>query len=87
MFKRHSMQDELTEYIKKNLKKGYTKESLHFALLNQGYSKISVENAFKKADKDLANSAPILKTKPTIKYEIIEPKAEVKKKRFFDFFR
>ena len=65
---------DLTSYIKKNLKKGYTKESLKWALINQGNSKRKVEKAIKKVDKELAESAPVLKTKPVIKYEVIEPK-------------
>ncbi len=76
MFKRKSIIDELAEYIKKNLKRGYTKESLKWALINQGYSKMEIEKALKHADKKMAEEAPILKTKPEIKYEIIEPNLE-----------
>jgi len=78
--------DELTAYLKKNMKKGYTRESLHFALLDQGYSKLAIEKAQKKVDEDLAHQAPILKTKPTIKYEVVEPQPE-KKKGLFGFFK
>ncbi len=60
---------QLVDYIKKNLKKGYTKESLKWALVNQGHSKIEIEKAFKQAEDDLAREAPIMKTKPEIKYE------------------
>lgn len=76
---------ELVEYIKKNLKKGYTKESLKWALISQGNSKLEVEKALKKVDEELAKEAPILKTKPEIRYEIIEPKLEKKSfwKRLF----
>ena len=70
---------ELTNYIKKNLKKGYTKDSLKWALINQGYSKLEVEKAIRRVDEELANEAPILKTKPQIKYEIVEPKEYAKK--------
>ena len=62
---------ELAEYIKKNLKKGYTKESLKWALVNQGHSKIEVEKALRLVDAELASEAPILKTKPEIKIEVI----------------
>lgn len=65
---------QLVGYIKRNLRKGYTKESLRWALISQGNSKIEVEKAFKRVDEELAKKAPELKTKPTIKYEIIEPK-------------
>jgi hypothetical protein len=65
---------ELSEYIKKNLKKGYTKDSLKWALVNQGHSKMEVEKALKRVDLELAKSAPLLNTRPEIKYEIVEPK-------------
>ena len=68
----------LVEYIKKNLKKGYTKESLKWALVNQGHSKIEVEKALTRAESELASEAPILEIKPEIKVELIEPKAQEK---------
>lgn len=73
--------EELTTYIKTNLKKGYTKESLRWALVNQGYSKIEVEKAIKRVDMELAHKAPILKTKPEIEHIIIEDDQDDKKKR------
>lgn len=79
MFREKSLIDDLTEYIKKNLKKGYTRESLRWALSNQGYSKMEVDKALKKAEQELAAEAPILKTKPEIRYEVVEPKQEQKK--------
>ena len=39
---------EIVDYIKKNLKKGYTKDSLKWALVKQGYPRLEVERAFKK---------------------------------------
>ena len=83
MFKKRNLIDELVDYIMRNLKKGYTKESLRWALVNQGYSKIEVERAIKKADLELAESAPILKTKPRITYKIITDEEPVKKKKWF----
>jgi len=77
---------QLAEYLKRNLKKGYTKESLKWALVNQGHSKIEVEKAIALVDAELASEAPVPKTKPIISYEIIEPKVEEKKsfwKRLF----
>lgn len=73
MIKRNTLMDELVSYIHKNLRKGYTKESLHWALINQGYSKLEVEKALKRADMELARKAPPLKTPPEIKYELVEP--------------
>ena len=66
-----SYKKNLVNYIKKNLSKGYTLDSLKWALINQGYSRIEVNRAIEQANKDLASKAPILKEKPVIKYEII----------------
>ncbi|MCA9485773.1 MAG: hypothetical protein KC506_02935 [Nanoarchaeota archaeon] len=77
--------DEVTAYIKKNLRKGYTKDSLIVALHNQGYSRILVERSMRRAESELAAQAPVLKTKPEIKYEIIqdsEPENPKKKKKW-----
>ncbi len=75
--------DEIVSYIKNNLKKGYTKESLRWALIDQGYSKLEVEKALQRADLELAQEAPALRTKPEIKYEAVpignsEKKARLK---------
>ena len=66
-----SYKKKLREYIKKNLKKGYTQDSLKWALINQGYSRTAVEGAIEEVNKELAMQAPVLKDKPVIKYEII----------------
>jgi hypothetical protein len=62
----------MVEYLKRNLRKGYTQESLKWALVSQGYLKISVERAIEQANKELANEAPVLREKPKIKYEILD---------------
>lgn len=62
----------LINYIKKNLKKGYTPNALKFALIKQGYSRIAVEEALKISHAELAERAPALKEKPIIRYEIID---------------
>lgn len=72
---------ELTNYIKRNLRKGYTKESLRWALINQGHSKIEVEKALQLVEKEMAAEAPILKTKPEIKVEILEPSDAIIEKK------
>lgn len=74
---------ELAEYIKKNLKKGYTKESLRWALVNQGHSRLEVEKALRLVDAELASAAPILKTKPEITIEIIPEQKKSFWKRLF----
>ena len=62
----------VVDYFKKNLSKGYTPETLKWALINQGYSRTIVEMALEIAQKELAVKAPVLKEKPVIKYEIID---------------
>jgi hypothetical protein len=62
----------LINYFKKNLTKGYTSDSLRFALMSQGYTRTAVETALEVANKELAEKAPVLKEKPKIKYEIID---------------
>lgn len=62
----------LVNYFKKNLVKGYTQDSLKFALMSQGYSKTAVDTAYEEAVKELAAKAPVLKEKPKIRYEIID---------------
>lgn len=62
---------QLAEYIKKNLKKGYTLDSLRFSLLNQGYSKISIESAIEVVNKQIAEEIPPIEEKPEITYKVI----------------
>ena len=63
---------QLADYIKKNLAKGYTADSLKFSLISQGYSRTCVEKAIEIANKQLADSAPKMVEKPTVKYEVID---------------
>jgi SOS response regulatory protein OraA/RecX len=63
---------QLADYIKKNLSKGYTQDSLRFALLKQGYSRTTVEKAMEIANKQMAENAPRMVEKPVVKYEIID---------------
>ena len=83
MGSRENYAQQLAEYIKKNLRKGYTKESLRWALINQGHSRMEVDKALKRTDEALAREAPILKTRPEIKYEVVEPKDVVIEKKPF----
>ena len=79
----------IIDYFKRNISRGYTEEALKWALIDQGYSRIIVENAIEQANKELAKKAPILKEKPQITYEIIDENDKpvtIKKswwKRFF----
>ena len=85
MIGKESIVDDAVNYLKKNLKKGYTKDSLIVALHNQGYSKMLVDKAVRRAEAELADEAPLLRTKPEIKYEVIQDsqqKPEKKKKKW-----
>ena len=62
----------IISYFKKNLQKGYTSDSLRFALMSQGYSRAAVDRALEQANKELAAKAPPIKEKPKIKYQIID---------------
>jgi len=62
----------LVAYFKKNLAKGYTPDSLTVALANQGYARAIIDKSLEQANKELAEKAPILDTKPKIKYDIID---------------
>ncbi len=81
MGKREDYVQQLADYIKKNLRKGYTKESLKWALVNQGHSRLEVDKALKRVDEALSHEAPVLKTKPEIKFEVIEPKGAIIEKK------
>jgi SOS response regulatory protein OraA/RecX len=63
---------QLADHIKKNLAKGYTMDSLKYSLLQQGYSRTSVEKAIDLANKQMADSVPKMVEKPVIKYEVID---------------
>ena len=62
---------QLVEYVKKNIAKGYTLESLRWALINQGHSRVEVNRAIAITNQELAQRAPVLKEKPIIKVETI----------------
>ncbi|MBS3079374.1 hypothetical protein J4218_04590, partial [Candidatus Pacearchaeota archaeon] len=80
------------EYVKRNIAKGYTLDSLKFSLMSQGYSRVSVEKAIDLANEQLAYKAPIMKEKPQISYrtfpvtQIEEEKPGFFKKLFRKFF-
>jgi hypothetical protein len=81
--------NDLLEYLKKNIEKGYTLESLKIALIRQGYSSISIEQAIRKFNEELSKKVPVFKEKPKIRYEIFDEQdrpVKIKKpfwRRFF----
>jgi len=62
---------QLSEYMEKNLMKGYPVDSLKFSLMSQGYSRISVDRAAEKANKRIAEQMPKMKEKPQIIRKVI----------------
>jgi len=90
MDKPQSYIEQLAEHIKKNIKKGYTIDSLRFSLISQGYSKLSVDNAITLAHKQLAEEIPHIKEKPHITYKIIDEDNTIElkqKKSFWEFLK
>ena len=80
---------QLVEHIKTNLNKGYTIDSLKFSLMDQGYSRVSVERAIELVNKELARTIPLMKEKPQITYKIIGDGEEIrisKKESFWQRF-
>ena len=47
-------------------------DALKYALLSQGYLRVEVENSIEQATKEIAETAPVLKEKPFIKYEVFD---------------
>jgi len=64
MVKRGDYVQQLVEYLRKNLRKGYTMESLRWALINQGHSKLEVDKAIMRLEEELSQEAPVLNAKP-----------------------
>ncbi|MBS3083930.1 hypothetical protein J4423_03945 [Candidatus Pacearchaeota archaeon] len=78
-------------YIKRNLQKGYDKDSLKWALINQGNSRIEVDKAFVQAEKEMARDSSIesqrlASMQPAPRIEPIMPEVEKKKGFFSRFF-
>ena len=67
-----SQNQQLAEYIMKNIRKGYTPDALKYSLLTQGYSRTSVEKAIETANKQLALEAPKMSEKPHVKVTLID---------------
>ncbi|MCA9488013.1 MAG: hypothetical protein KC516_03560 [Nanoarchaeota archaeon] len=70
--RRLDYKEQLVDYFKRNLKKGYPSDSLKFSLISQGYSRVAVEQAFTKANQELAEKAPPFKEKPVIIHQILD---------------
>jgi len=77
MTNRRGSKEQLAEYFKKNLKKGYTPDSLKWALISQSYSRVIVEEALNDAQKEMAKEAPIFKEKPLINYHAYDKEGKL----------
>jgi SOS response regulatory protein OraA/RecX len=80
----------LVDYFKKNLSKGYSSDSLKFALISQGYSRTAVEKAIEQAHREFTEENKKFREKPKIKYEIFDEYDNpiiIKKSWWKKFFR
>ncbi len=75
---------QLAEYIKKNISKGYTPESLRWALVSQGHSRVQVDKAVKLATEQMAATAPKMVEEPMTSPQIQEMAEPEKKKGFWE---
>jgi len=57
---------QLLSYVRKNLEKGYSPDTLKYSLLSQGYSRTSVEKAIETAQHEIASRIPPIPEKPKI---------------------
>jgi len=78
-------------YIKRNIIKGYNKESLKWMLVKQGTSRSEVDKAFAQAEKEMAQESEmqvrkIQSMQPAPRIEPIMPDVEKKKGFFSRFF-
>ncbi len=78
-------------YIKRNLRKGYNKDSLRWMLVNQGTSRSEVEKAFQQAEREIAHESAmeanrLRSMQPAPRIEPIMPEVEKKKGFFSRFF-
>ena len=67
-----SHKKKLVEYFKKNMEKKYPVDTLKFALIKQGYSRVAVNLALDQAKRELAEKNSFSKEKPVIKYEVLD---------------
>ena len=71
MYKSKNHIQQLADHVHRNFKKGYTMDSLKFSLMNQGYSRISVEKAIDIVNERIAEKIPKIKEMPQITYRVV----------------
>jgi len=62
----------LAKYIRQNLSKGYSMDSLRWALVRQGYSRPIVERAIELVEKELTIKQASVNEKPIIEHQILD---------------
>lgn len=72
----------LADYLKRNSTKGYSIDTLRWALIKQGHTRTCVDKAIEVAKKEMSAAAPKLEIKEERKVEICEEPV-AKKKGFF----
>jgi len=75
----------LMDYLRKNVQKGYTPESLRWALVDQGYSRTMIDSAIKEVNSELSKASSQAE-KPVITHEVVEETAPIKKSWWKSFF-
>jgi SOS response regulatory protein OraA/RecX len=85
MKKEETYIDGTVSYIKKNLQKGYNRESLKWALMNQGKPRMEIDRAFKQADAEIAREDQMARQHQSslAPQPMIEPIKEEPKRGFF----
>jgi len=78
-------------YIKRNLQKGYKKDSLKWALINQGNTRQEVDKAFIQAEKELSQEESLRRERlasmqPPPQIEPLLPEEDKPKRGFFSRF-
>lgn len=79
--------DQILDYIKKNVAKGYKPQDLKWALISQGYSKIEVDKALKEYEELKALQKPkVVVEMPKTEIMTEAPKVQPEKKAWYKFW-
>lgn len=62
----------LTDYLRKNMSKGYNIESLRWALVSQGYTRTDIDKAIEEVNREMEAAKKKLEEKPVVKYEVFD---------------
>jgi SOS response regulatory protein OraA/RecX len=73
----------LVDYAKRNLQKGYNKDSLKWALVNQGHSKMEVEKALAQASSEVETQRAKQPISPPAAAPVVEMQVEPEQPKSF----